>query len=163
VRLTLATLCDAATVREGLLHILGAGINRMALGDPRLISSALAVIVEAEHGEMATAHPMEIRVVHKASNTEVGRVVGAINAAEPGSTWDPDLPVQAVVAIPLNVIQVVQDGRYDIIISFDGNELGRLPFVVVSQPLAGVTPRNVAGIRPRSVAAKAQATRQTRS
>lgn len=64
MRLNCALLCDAATVRDGLLHILGGGIAKAARGGtPEPIGVALAIAVSATGAELAKSPVLTVRVL----------------------------------------------------------------------------------------------------
>lgn len=67
-----ALLCDAATVREGLLHILGGGITRAGRSQfPAPIGLTLALRVLIHPTEADRAHTLEARL-----QDEDGEVIG---------------------------------------------------------------------------------------
>jgi hypothetical protein len=52
VRITSALLCDAASVREGLLHLIGGGISRMWRAElPATFGVTVAVVIEIDRTE----------------------------------------------------------------------------------------------------------------
>ena len=56
-----AMLCDFATVREGLLHVLGGGINRLWRDEfPAQMSATLALLLEIHSTEMEMPHTIHI-------------------------------------------------------------------------------------------------------
>jgi len=83
-----ALLCDAATVREGLLHVLGGGITRLwrpAL--PAELATKLAVLVDLAPEDLETPHELEVLIL--CGELEIGRVMAGFQAhrpprAEPG-------------------------------------------------------------------------------
>ena len=57
-----AILCDSATVREGLLHVLGGGINRLYRSElPAPLGVALALLVAFEPEEVDQLHEVHDR------------------------------------------------------------------------------------------------------
>lgn len=56
-------LCDAATVREGLLHVLGGGITRIWRPKyPAPFTGALAVVIQPHAGEVGIEHSLVIKI-----------------------------------------------------------------------------------------------------
>lgn len=68
-----AIICDAASVREGLLHMLGGGITRLWRGEyPSSFSGALAMIVTPEPAELNEDHKLTVKFM--GADSEVGRL-----------------------------------------------------------------------------------------
>lgn len=64
MRLECAMVCDAVTVRDGLLHILGGGIGRVArLGFPAPLDNEVALRLTMTPDEVKAQHKIEIRVL----------------------------------------------------------------------------------------------------
>lgn len=71
-----AILCDAATVREGLLHVLGGGINRVFRKEfPAPMGVQIAMVLEIDIDELSESH--ELSVVIKDENDEEITKLGA--------------------------------------------------------------------------------------
>jgi hypothetical protein len=144
VEVTIAALCDAATVREGLLHVLGGGVGIVHLASyPGPIPVTLAIRVEIETGEANDDHTLEVRVVGLEPETEVGRVSGAMHTTPPENGWDLESPVQVVTALPLGGFQLPAAGKYEVRISIDGQMLRRVRFKAAEEALPGLTPQNI--------------------
>ena len=81
MRFAVATLCDFAQVREGLLFVSGGGItraNRSAF--PADLGLMLALSVEVSEAELS--EPLEIRVrVENEDGEQIAQVVGVFKAA----------------------------------------------------------------------------------
>ncbi|QTU64235.1 hypothetical protein [Streptomyces scabiei] len=75
MKLIMAALCDRATIREGLLHILGAGVTQCSLASlPSAPDLDLAVLIRAENlNELAGRHTLTTTVTH-----EGGALLGRI-------------------------------------------------------------------------------------
>ena len=79
MELKAAIICDAASVREGLLHVLGGGITRIWRQDlPAALGVALAVIVDLPPDVMFDPHevtvdPQHWRIVGR--KMQVGRLL----------------------------------------------------------------------------------------
>ena len=84
-----ALLCDAATVREGLLHVLGGAITRVwSPGLPAPLGVALAAVIELAQEETAVPHELQVEVFDP-DGTLIGMVMGGFQTApnerlEPG-------------------------------------------------------------------------------
>lgn len=63
MRVSTALLCDSATIRENLLHVLGGGITRLYRAPyPAAIDIALALLLELEPGDEAQPNPIAVRI-----------------------------------------------------------------------------------------------------
>jgi hypothetical protein len=108
-----ALLCDAVSIREGLLHILGGGITRIwAEQFPAPINATLAlrVLIGAEEA----GHPQGITLLVQGPD---GEQLGSFNldfgvTAPEGGDAAGEVPVP--LAIPMQQVQLPGPGRYSI-------------------------------------------------
>lgn len=90
MELKAAIICDAASVREGLLHVLGGGITRVWRQDlPAALGVALAVIVDLSPDVMFDAHEVTVAFVRDDDNEQLNEIKGAFQVGpelrlEPG-------------------------------------------------------------------------------
>ena len=135
MRLECAMVCDAVTVRDGLLHILGGGIGRVPrLGFPAGLGNDMALRLVLAPDDVQGQHTIEIRVVTR-DGAVASTVTGEFTAGIPdGRPVDDDVSLN----IPVSLRQVVLPGpdRYEIEIVVDDQPLTRLPLdvVLVSPP-----------------------------
>jgi hypothetical protein len=141
VRVDCALLADAATVREGLLHILGGGLsyaNRTEFPAPMLMCVGLRILV----------HPTEIESVHvvrvivlDADGHQIDEATMGFNpppeevraAAVPGEEWS--LPL----ALNLYGVQLPHAGGYSVEVLIDNNHHASLGFRAQTPPVQGGT------------------------
>jgi hypothetical protein len=72
-----AFLCDAASVREGLLFALGAGVSRVfATEYPITIDITLALLIELDEQEVKSKFELEARIVPDGTDAPVARYGG---------------------------------------------------------------------------------------
>ncbi|MFE9851316.1 DUF6941 family protein [Streptomyces sp. NPDC005576] len=141
MKLSMAVLCDRATVREGLLHVLGAGVTVLAVPLPAPLDVDLAVLLSpADYVELAGSHKMTVRV----TEVEGGRRLGEIQTGwfGPSAPPDEDLPQPSLpVSVPLRGLLIERYGQHRIVIEVDGGEVETLEFLVrdPGSVLAGVT------------------------
>jgi hypothetical protein len=114
-----ALLCDAATVREGLLHILGGGITRLHRPEfPAPMQVTFVAQVVLTPSEIAFAHDVTAVI-----QTEDGEVVvqanGHLEAGEPNPLLEPGESVILPLVINLANVVVPRHGGYSIEISVD--------------------------------------------
>lgn len=130
MRIDTALLCDAATVREGLLHVLGGGVTRIHRpGYPAPLaplSVALRILVHPT--ETDRKHDLEVRLQgedgQQLAKFEVEFGIGDPGQLQPGE--------QVSLPLPLNMPQeIVLDraGRYSFELLIDGVHQTSVPFV----------------------------------
>lgn len=112
-----AMLCDAATVREGLLHLLGAGItqlNREAYPAPMGVQ--LALLLHAKQEEMGKNHRLTVVLWGDAKLAEMS-VDFQVSPGQGGRT-------AAVTSVPivasLQAQNLPKEGTYSLEINIDG-------------------------------------------
>jgi hypothetical protein len=130
MRLDCAMVCDAVTVRDGLLHILGGGVGRVTrLGFPAPLDNDMALRLALAPEDVRAHHTIEIRVL-TSEGAIASTVTGEFAAGIPDGR-----PVGADVSlnIPVSLRQVVLPGpdRYEVEVVVDGASLARLPVEVV--------------------------------
>ncbi|MER5859803.1 hypothetical protein ABT131_30015 [Streptomyces sp900105245] len=139
MKLIMAALCDRATIREGLLHILGAGVTQCTVAIPGAADLDLAILIRAENWEeLAGRHTLQTTLRH-----QDGTQVGAVEMGWEAPTTNPaeqDQPLpQLPVVAPLRNILLTHEGEYHASIAVDGTELGSVHFNVTKMHLPGVT------------------------
>jgi hypothetical protein len=108
-----ALLCDAVSIREGLLHILGGGITRIwAEQFPTAINATLALRVLIQAGE--ASGPQAINLLVQGPD---GEELGSFNldfgvSAPEGATAGTEVPVP--LSIPMHQVQLPAPGQYSI-------------------------------------------------
>lgn len=135
MRIDCALLCDAATVREGLLHVLGGGVTRINRpGFPTPLSPlSLAMRVLVHPTEADRMHKMQVRLLDE-DGAEIARFdlefgVGDTGQLEAGEEVSLPLPL----TIPPNV-GLEKAGRYSFEILIDGNHQASIPFIAKHTP-----------------------------
>jgi hypothetical protein len=112
-----ALLCDSATVREGLLHVLGGGINRIWRPTlPAPLSVALACLVAIDPTEAEQLH--EVHMTVSSPNMQLGDAMGALQASVPPKI-EPGETMLLPIVLPLHNIGTVEYGRHVVRLSFD--------------------------------------------
>jgi hypothetical protein len=131
-RVASALLCDAATVREGLLHILGGGITRLHRAEfPAPMQVTLVAQVVLTPGEVAFPHDVSAVI-----QTEDGDVVveanGHLEAGAPNPLLEPGESVILPLVINLANVVVPSAGGYSIEVSVDDVHQTSLTFRAVA-------------------------------
>jgi len=143
VKLYMGVLCDRATVREGLLHVLGGGVTKTSLALPAAPDLDLAIVLGSDTwGEFAGTHRITVIVRH-ADGPELGRLqLGweAPTIEQPTDTSGAVEPIaQVPVVVPLRSIPLLEEGPHFVDLLVDDVNLTTLAFVVTKAALPGVT------------------------
>jgi hypothetical protein len=128
VRVDCALLCDAATVREGLLNILGGGVTATAYETyPAPMPVTLALRVSAAREDISEGD--HLLVVTVASPDGEGPVVGELRIpfvladGAPPDNGDASAMTSFSVALPLTGFDLTGPGTYAINVAFDKLQL----------------------------------------
>lgn len=111
-------LCDAASVREGLLHVLGAGITRLWRPvTPAPLNVTLATVARMDEGDLDRPH--EINFDIRATDGLVAHGVGALQTARPNRLEEGERVIVPFVNDLRNASTPFM-GRHTISLSADG-------------------------------------------
>lgn len=135
----IATLCEFASVRENLVHIVAGGITQILLPIPAVARLYFALATTAPSDEpVGTGHVLEISIVAP-DGDEIHLARGHFEvAAEPDI---PELPRVFQLALPV-AFPVRMSGLHTVVVRGDDEELARLPLMVFENvDESGETPR----------------------
>jgi hypothetical protein len=145
MRIDCALLCDAATVREGLLHILGGGVTRAGRTEyPAPLNLTLALRILVHPTETGSPHQLEVRL--QSADGEVVTALGAefgvddTTALAPGEHASLPLPL----ALP-EAVQLPTPGTYSFEILIDGIHQAAVPFIAHEIEVPTVQPPDAEG------------------
>ena len=132
MRIDSALLCDAATVREGLLHILGGGItrvNRPSFPAPLGVTLAMRILVQPDEADRTHVLSVRLRDAEGqfVASMEAEFGVNAAEALQP----DEESPLPVVVALPA---QLPRPGAYSFDLFVDETPQASLAFVASATP-----------------------------
>jgi hypothetical protein len=133
------TLCDRATIREGLLHILGAGITTLGRPDlPAALDCDLALLLTPDYiDEITGSHNVAVGIYSDAGEAVAeSQISFALDPAGQSLDPTPSLPF----SVALRNVLFSTYGHYNIQLHYDGHPLGELRFLVEKQLSPGVTP-----------------------
>jgi hypothetical protein len=138
VRIDCALLCDATTVREGLLHVLGGGVTRINRpGYPApLAPLALALRILVHPTETDRTHQLDVRL-QGADGQEIGKFDVQFGIGDPGEV-EPGEEVS--VPLPLNMppnVALPSAGRYSFELLIDGVHQQTVAFIAKHVPPGG--------------------------
>lgn len=125
IRVQLATLCDAASVREGLLSVLGAGISLLQRTSfPAPLGVTIAALFELD--EAPISNPTIRFTVRSGSGDEVGITdyIGELDQALLFTNFPATLPV----ILNANDLLLPQAGDYQLKIYIDDAEIATIRF-----------------------------------
>lgn len=127
MRLTVATLCDSASVREGLLHMLGGGITAIHRESyPASMACSLAMILQHTSREASDSTKVRIQTFEMASGEEIG---GAeVEIEQVGSPVTPELPVSIPIVLDMRDAGIPHPGTYEVRISLEDEHVMSLAF-----------------------------------
>jgi hypothetical protein len=129
VRIDCALLCDAATVREGLLHVLGGGVTRVNRpGYPApLAPLCLAVRILVHPTETDSTHQLDVRLQDE-DGQEVAKVDVQFGVNDPGRNEPGE---ELSVPLPLNMppqVGLPHPGGYSFELLINGIHQTSVPF-----------------------------------
>jgi uncharacterized protein DUF6941 len=131
-RVASALLCDAATVREGLLHILGGGITRLHRTEfPAPMQVTLVVQVVLTPTEIQFEHDV-MAVIQTEDGDVVVQANGHLEAGEPNPMLEPGESVILPLVINLAGVEVPRAAGYSIEVSVDEVHQTSLTFRAVA-------------------------------
>lgn len=134
MRMTMATLCDAASVREGLLHLLGAGITMIQRGSyPAPLGVQLALLFVMNPKADLRPYQLKIAIHDMEKDEEIGGIEASISPAGPTSYGDA-YPVSMPLVLDLRDAGVPRPGSYEIQVELEGERLADLPVAALKVP-----------------------------
>ena len=133
VELTTALLCDHASVREGLLFVVGGGITRIRRPQyPAHLGIGLAAMLEFDSLEAQRDHRFQLIVVgedgDEAARVEADIRVGATDAVKPGEN------VQVPLAVDMYQTVLPVGGAFELRLYLDGEHRRTLQFWAETSP-----------------------------
>ncbi len=135
-RIASALLCDAATVREGLLHVLGAGITRLHRAEyPAPMQVTLAAQIVLTPVEVEFPHHMTATI-----QTEDGEVViqatGHLEAGPPNPMLEPGESVILPIVMNFSNVMLNRPGGYSIELEVDTVHQSSVTFRAITVAVA---------------------------
>lgn len=128
-----AFLCDAASVRENLLHVLGGGITRIWRERyPADMNVALAMMITLSPSEGRDKHVLQVTVTG-ADGEPIAQLDGEF-AAQRGQDTLPGESLYVPVVLPLQRVPLPTEGQYAINVLVDRQEKVSLTVAAMSRP-----------------------------
>jgi|HubBroStandDraft_6_1064221.scaffolds.fasta_scaffold180608_3 ribosomal protein L34E len=134
MRITAAILADHVAVRDGVLNLLGGGINRLSkVAFPARMDATLALMVSPKDVEdMMSSHIIDITITD-----EYDKQIVEFRLKWPGLSSVDEVvsPLPSIpLVVPISDIQLPQAGLYRLAINMDGKEDEALEFVAHQVP-----------------------------
>ena len=118
MKLEAVVLCDAATVREGLLHTLGAGITRVwSRGHPTSLNTVVAGFASGTRDDTNSLH--EIRMIVSSPTIEIGTIGGALKVGQLPPKFEKDERLHCPFVQDLRMIGTNEYGKHSLKITLD--------------------------------------------
>jgi len=117
VEIVTALLCDSASTREGLLHVLGGGITRLFAPEiPGAVGVTLAAMARMDEEELDLPHEVNFHVEHNGEIVQQG--MGGLQVNRPDRLEDGERLLVPLV-IPIGV-PITSYGRYAVVVDIEG-------------------------------------------
>jgi Family of unknown function (DUF6941) len=127
-------LCEAATVKEGLLYILGGGITHVPRESfPAPLGVSLALRIIGEPADAANPHTVEIVLRDDESEIEVTRVKLGIEVTEDPPADAPNAEILLAWGFPGQPV-LPHEGRYTFDILIDAVRYKQVPVTAITIP-----------------------------
>lgn len=134
MKVTAILLADYATVREGLLHVLGAGITRLAREPlPARLDVSLALVLQtSDEADLLAGHNVKVTIVESSPEGEGQMIANAnIELLGPYGPMISGPNYQLPVVVPIQTIAVLRTGVHTITVYLDGDFAGSYDFEVL--------------------------------
>lgn len=113
-----ALLCDAASVRQGLLFVLGGGITRLWRTEyPAELGASLAMMLEMHQMELSRPHEIDV-LVQGEDGAELARAKGGFQLD--GGDFEVGEPALVPFVLDLHRVGLPSLGTYTVEIAVDG-------------------------------------------
>lgn len=129
MRIDTALLCDAVTVRENLLHILGGGINRINRPQfPAPLGAGLALRIMLHRTEVGRMHQLQV-ILAGEDGQEIARVEAQFQVPPEALVgFQPNEEVNLNLPLGLHGLLVPHAGAYAFDLLIDGTHHASIPF-----------------------------------
>jgi hypothetical protein len=113
-------LCEAASARDGLLFVLGGGIDHWApAAYPAGLGLTLGVVVKADDRDQGSEHAFAVDVLDRKAE----RIGGITAGFQFDGQMDPGQTTKLAFAVPLQGVVILEYGDYEVRLLVDGDTL----------------------------------------
>lgn len=144
MKTTAVLFADAASVREGLLNVLGAGITRL-VRDPlpgRLDAALALMLLPDDLDDLEATHNIEVIITETTPEGSVVIAKAVMEVAGLRRTGPTDPMPTVPVVVPLQGVPIPRTGFYRITTSLDGQDATTYEFEVTKAPERVATSEN---------------------
>lgn len=123
-------LCDAATVREGLINMLGGGVREFGRPSfPAPLGVSAAVFLDGSYDELVGKHRLGVQI-QTLEGADANRVLAEVGLEFTGIELVTEKSGEATlpVVFPLQAVAVPAEGTYAAVLVLDDQELTRQVF-----------------------------------
>ena len=123
MQLQAALLCEAASTRDGLLFVLGGGVDHWAPpAYPAGLRLTLGVVVEADDRDKGSEHALAVDILDQ----EARRIGGITAGFQFEGHMDPGQTTKLTFAVPLEAVVIPEYGDYEVRLIMDGDTLAAM-------------------------------------
>jgi hypothetical protein len=128
MRVDCALLCDAATVRDGLLHVLGGGVTRMKReGYPAGLGADIGLRIMLHPTEADGEHTLQV-ILLSTDGAQVANLTAQFSVQKPDDL-QPGEEVAVAVPLPVRQFLLPAPGNYSFELLVDHIHQTSLPFI----------------------------------
>lgn len=129
MKVDLALLCDAVTVRDGLLHILGGGVTRLSRASyPAPLLCQVALRLALHQTEATATHAVRVVIIDEDGH-EIAKVEGQVANDPAGlASMHAGETMYASIGLPLGGVVLPRPGTYAIEILVDDSHARTVSF-----------------------------------
>lgn len=129
MRVDSAMLCDAVSIRDGLLHILGGGITRIWASEyPAGLNAHLAARIMLSASEATERHTLAVSVENSDDGSPIGSFSADFGVGRPTDLEDGE-EIHVPLGFPLHAVQLPAPAAYRLALTLDGADQGAIGLV----------------------------------
>lgn len=124
---TVFTICDGANVREGLLSVLGGGINKLSRDEfPAELGSIIAIQLQIEDFEVGDTMQLEVEVTNEDGTPST---IPSFSGDLDEITASPEeAPLTFPFMLDAKLLPIESPGKYRMALKLNGEEINHILF-----------------------------------
>lgn len=124
MKLEMLALAEFANSREGLLNMVGGGINRVTAAEyPVGFGAYLAAMIRLQDESELGTHSFAVELRRRASRADVGGAIGSFDVSKKASAQSHE-QVRSVLTVDLRPLVLPGPGDYKVTLRIDDKRLG---------------------------------------
>jgi hypothetical protein len=138
MELTTAMLADGAQQAGGKLYVLGGQWDRLVVSNfpAQHPTMAVVLVIKVEYNEALDRHQLDVQLSLDGQPMDARAAGGMITGHSPGQVRG--APTFVPLALTFNNVVFENPGRYEWVITVDGDELARVPLEVLQGAAPGI-------------------------